>query len=411
LINGNRSGTVWPGDTVLQLGPVAGITSLPRSRYIARMAKASASTTRNSAQQAKVRPIPGVVVLFGPERLLILERTEALKAAILKAHGDVEVFVWNGESTAPAIILDECRAMSLAMTHKLVIVENADVMLKGSDEDDGDEAAAGPGKRKHGKSKRELMEDYSRAPDPSATLLLRANSWLVSTNLHKAILAEGGQVEACEELSDDQAAQWVVNRAVSQHKVAIEPEAAMAMVRAVGVGLGKLDSELSKLSISSLAAARRAGTDLSKAVITQHDVAELTGESREDEIWGLQSVVASGDVSAALVKLRSLLDVSLHDPVGLMISVQSMVRQIDGACRGMTAGERPESLLGRCKIWKLKDVVIRVARSMNPDRTAAMMRAVVEADSCLKSGQGNPRHVVEVLVLRVTQLFRSQLAR
>ncbi|MGQ0628622.1 MAG: hypothetical protein ACT4PL_11045, partial [Phycisphaerales bacterium] len=82
-----------------------------------------------AGKPAGTTTIPTVAVLHGPDRFTQLERTEAVKQAIATQHGAVEPVLFDGASAAPAVILDECRSLSLMQSFKLIIVDNADELL------------------------------------------------------------------------------------------------------------------------------------------------------------------------------------------------------------------------------------------------------------------------------------------
>jgi len=240
------------------------------------VAKAPAGTIELTADQR-------VVVLHGPEAFLRSLYTDQLKAALTKVHGEIEIVRHDGRACQAVDVLDDCRSFGLIQQHKLVIVDDADEFLKSSEDEESDGPPAAPGR----KSNRQLIESYCGSPSDSATLLLRCGTWR-GGKLDK-LIPEVGAVMACEELSDDRAVAWVGKRATSRYQATIDLATASLLVERLVTDLGRLDSELSKLSSA-------AGDG---KPITRQLVVELVGQSREEEVWGVQQTLLSGDARAA----------------------------------------------------------------------------------------------------------------
>src|ERR1051325_11697202 len=94
--------------------------------------------------------------------------------------------------------------------------------------------------------------------------------------------------------------------AKSRHRTSVEARAAAMLVDAVGNDLGRIDTELEKLAL----AAGGEGRPITPALVQS-----MTGLTREEEFWAIQSALLTGDAGAALAQLRELVEVSRHDPV------------------------------------------------------------------------------------------------
>lgn len=353
---------------------------------------------------AKAPAIPigaPVVVLHGEERFLHLEHTRLLRDALKKAHGEVDVVVFDGATASPADVLDECRSLGLMVTHKLVIVDAADDLLKAKGED-GEADAPAPAAvalGRAGKSARELFEAYCASPEPAATLLLRAESWLTKTKLHAAILSAGGAAVECAPLGDGEAARWAIECARAAHGVTLNPDAAGRLVAAIGTDMARLDSEIGKLSLTLLAGAQGAGGGGGQpsGPITLALVNEMVGESREDEAWSLQQAVLSGDPARAMADLHRALEIARHNPVLVNIVYLDLCKKLDGLCRGAPI-----------RLWGASASAIQGAsRALGPLTTARMLNTAVQADVKLKSGQADPVRLMESVTLQ----FASRLGR
>lgn len=325
----------------------------------------------------------------------MVQITEQIKAAIVKREGQVDVVVFDGATTKPADILDECRSMGLMMQPKLVIVENADQLLKESEEEEAGGAPAAKSRFAQ-RSPREIMEAYARQPESSATLVLRAEQWR-GGNLEKAITLAGGVVHKCEPMGEAQASAWAVQHAKSLGAT-ISPQTAEVLVELLGAELGRIASELQKLSI----AAGGQGAEISGALVRQ-----LVGASREEDAWSIQSVLLTGDVKASLENLHSRLDVSRVGPVVISLAYLDLARKLDGAARGLISKENPFAMRTRLRLWGLSEpAILAVAGRMGVQRTARLLAAATDADMRMKSGGGDQTHILEGL----TRIFAVAMA-
>ncbi|MBL0869152.1 MAG: DNA polymerase III subunit delta [Phycisphaerales bacterium] len=365
-----------------------------------RMAKAKGSSV--GAGGGTVPETARVVILHGQERFLILQHTDELRAALNAKHGGLEVFTFDGATVKPADVLDECRSLGLMMQPKMVVVENAELMLKGGEDEEGGEGGgtspAGAGRGRYvEKTARELFEGYAEAPEENATLVMRAATWRPG-KLDKAVEKGGGVVIKCEPVGSAAAVSWCETRAKKHHGVAIEREAAELLVENVGADLGRLDSELAKLGIAC--------SSRGEAAIGAGLVKEMVGASREEDAWSIQWAIMGGDAGAALKELRNRLDVARLSPVVISLACVDLARKLDGAVRGLAAKEHPSALAGRLKLWgPAQQAILAAAARMKATTTARLLEAAVKSDMRLKTGQGDQESIVEELTLRMTSVL------
>src|SRR5207253_8118234 len=74
-----------------------------------------------------------------PTSIYTLSLHDALPICELltKAHGEIDSFRFDGASASAAEVLDECRTFGLMRQQKLVIVDNADALLKSPEDVEG----------------------------------------------------------------------------------------------------------------------------------------------------------------------------------------------------------------------------------------------------------------------------------
>jgi DNA polymerase-3 subunit delta len=319
------------------------------------------------------------VILHGPELFLHVLHTQALREALARAGGQVDEVRFDGQSASPADVLDECRSFGLMAPRKLVVVDNADQLVK--------------------ESARPLFERYAQNPCEMATLVLRATRW--HPGRLDELVAKVGAVVRCEPPGPEEAVDRAVELARSRHNARLERDAAVALVERVGPDLGLLDSEIEKLAT----AATQPDQPGSASVITPALVSALTGRTREEEVWDIQQALLSGDAAQTLARLRDMLVISRHPTPALSWAFMDLARKLHSLSRAIHAGRNPWSLRQTLRLWgPSADRITEVSRRVDPDRALRLFRAAVEADARAKSGYGSAERGLEVLALRFAAL-------
>ncbi len=365
--------------------------------------KASATSAPKVAAGTRLTAATRVAILHGEDRFLQDEYIRLLREALAAALGGPDAFDvvrFDGAQGASIVadIFDECRSFGLMQQHKVILVENADLLLKKQDDDE-----AAPSKSRRGAPPvdvRRMMESYAAEPSDSATLVLRASGWRPG-NLDKAVaaLGERGAIIDCEALDPARAAGWATKRASLRHNTSIDPEAARLLIASIGTDLGRIDNELEKLAL----AAGGNGAPISAALVR-----EMTGVSREEEFWHLQSTLASGDAAASLGRMREMVEVSRHDPVVLTWSFTELARKIHAVRRLADAGQNVQPLVYKLKLFGDATSVFNAARAIPAPHAARLYDIAVDIDAANKSGRGDPIRNLEVLTVKFSSAIRPR---
>ncbi|MBL8763512.1 MAG: DNA polymerase III subunit delta [Phycisphaerae bacterium] len=327
---------------------------------------------RTETGDAPPGPEARIVVLHGPDEFLRGEHTRVLRESLAHAKGEVETVRFDGAASKPSEVLDECRTFGLMQQHKLVVVDDADQMLK--------------------EGTRDAFERYAREPAPDATLLLRARKWNPG-KLDGLILDSGGAIVECKPPDLRAARVWMIARAKTAHGLAVEPAAADLLLQCVGPDLGRLDTELAKLAVAGAPS------------VAASAVRELVGMTREEDLWRMQVRLLTGSPTDALRFIREALEVSRHPPVLVSYACTDLARKLHGASRGLKARENPFALAGRLKLWgESKDAVLRLAARVQPLRAARLFAQALKVDHSIKTGAGDPGRSLETLALRFAAL-------
>lgn len=319
------------------------------------------------------------VVLHGEEFFLRQLRTVALREALEKAQGRIDVVTFDGEKTPAHEVLDECRSFGLIATHKLVIVDSADQLVK--------------------EDSRPLFERYAQSiidarGDAPATLLLRAKSWRAG-NLDK-LIAQIGAVVKCEPLDEGTAIAWAVARCKKEFGGVLERDAAHLLVVRVGTDLGRLNAELGKL-----VAAAGEGDSGAPVPIGRELVSEFVGVSREEEIWSIQSLVLGATPAQALGALRSAIEVSRHPPTLVFFALTDLARKLHAAGHGLRQGMNAWQLKGPLKLWGGSgDAITAAAGRIAPASAHVLLDHTLECLVRSRTGLGEDVRLLERAVLK-----------
>lgn len=266
-------------------------------------------------------------------------------------------------------MLDECRSYGLLAQHKLVIVDQADQLVK--------------------EANRPLVERYAAHPSEGATLVLRADKW------HKGkldgLIESVGAIIECEPPSEPAAIKWARERAEKRYQSTIQESAAALLIERLGPDLGRIDSELAKLSTA-------AGPG---KPITADLVSLFVGLSREEEVWAIQATLLSGDAARILAQLREMLEVSRLPPTLISYAFIDLARKLHGLSAGIRAGMNPFTLKYPLKLWggSSVEILTPAASKADPRTVAAVLAACINSDVRQKTGLGTAERALEVTAL------------
>lgn len=322
------------------------------------MAKKPVPTSGSSSGGGTFDPAWRVVVYHGESGFLQTERTIALREAVEKHHGAVDVFTFDGLSAPVADVLDECRSFGLMAPHKLVVVDNAADVVK--------------------EDNRPLFERYFETPSDGATLVLRGGTW--RGGKLDAIIQKHGIVIECKHPDAPTAAAWAIKRAEKRHNAALTPDAARRLVTLLDGDLGRMDVELGKL------AAAGSGPD-GRATITPELVSQFVGDEREEDFWAIQSEFLTPDPEAVLSNLRYLLDVAREPTQRVQWALNDLARKVHAATRINAQGGNARNAGRALGIWGGGgERIFELASRATPSAAASLFMSCVNADKASKSG-------------------------
>ncbi|MCH2153649.1 MAG: hypothetical protein MK089_09950 [Phycisphaerales bacterium] len=327
------------------------------------------------------------LVLVCKDSFLRSHYTNEVVQQLESIHGEIDRFDFDGEDASPGDVLEELQAVGLLHTHKLIIVDKADRFMTGSPQSKGPSAA------------RQLLEKYVQAPSEGATLLMRAETWHAG-KLDKLIDVFKVSVE-----HEDAASNWCQQRATKAYDVPIEPAAADLLVRRVGLDLGRLDGELNKLA--AIVGDRNS--------ITEKDVREAVGASREEEAWAIKAAIVLDGPEQSLQTIREIFDLSssTRKDVPAFWAIIDLLRGLHAAScllkqglRGWDA-QQAAGIFDRRSDRKTAQQIMAFAQAIDPDEAALLLRQALELQTNLRRGIGDPRHALEGLTVVLADRLQS----
>ncbi|RMH12471.1 MAG: DNA polymerase III subunit delta [Planctomycetota bacterium] len=326
---------------------------------------------RRPAKPVALSPDDRFIILSGKETFLHHEHTSRLRDALKEKFGQLDVIRFDGQSVDVAAVLDECRSFGLLAAHKLVIVDDAEQLVR--------------------EDARPLFERYAQSPCEGATLVLRSSAW------RPGKLDKLATVIRCDPLKEPEAIGWAVRRARDAHGLTLEQPAAAELIGRTGTDLAHLDADLAKLALA--AADGRATRDI---------VRTLVAMTRQLEPWPLREALLSGSAERSIRHIRETLENTRNTEIPLLFACSNLARDLHSCVLAQQlriSQAELASRLGKKSPWQIKDAYA-AARKLDPSRTAALLKACTRADAHAKSGVGHTDRTLETLSVLFAQSMR-----
>ncbi len=332
------------------------------------MPGATPQTVRKQVTQGKPGPI---YLIVGDDEAEMSRLTAELSTLVedeLRAF-NLERLYAGERGVSPASIVESARTLPMMGDRRVVVVLRAERILKpkrrgqarGQEIDEGgaDEDAEPP-------SDVDVLEAYVRSPEPLTTLVLVASDVDRSRRLYKSLNKQASIVECwglkgARDAKVDlrqvaRTAEVLVKQAVAGAGQQIDAAAARLIAERAGTDIATLRGDLDRLLLYA------AG----KPKIDLNDVQEVvSGETAQDD-WAVTTAIQKGDTAEAL-------------------------RQIGLA---MEAGGIPLKILGQLG-WFVRERL----SAADPRRVRPSIEALFRTDVDLKSSGGDPRVLLERLVV------------
>ncbi len=296
------------------------------------------------------RDLPAVCLLLGDDEGEKRALVDAMLATIDEQVRLFNVDRFDADDAPIAQWLDAAQTLPVMAERRLIVVARAERRLQPARES------------RAGTTGIELLETYLEAPAPHAALVLVAGDLDERRRIVRRLVASA-EVVRCGELADaSDARAWIAARLVEADRHA-DPDAVRLLADVVGPAAGGLRGALDRLMLYAGDA----------STITSDDVRTVVGASGSgpNDDWGVARAIEQRDTARALREVALALD----------------------------AGAVPYMLLGQLA-W--------VARSrLDPARTGPAVDAVFRTDKALKQSGGEPRVLLERLVVQLCGAGRA----
>jgi DNA polymerase-3 subunit delta len=281
---------------------------------------------------------------------MLVGADDAEKAAVAGEFADVvdeglQAFnverMYGGETKVDHLI-DAVQTLPMMAPRRIVIVLEAERLLMPKKES------------KAAEEEQQRLEAFIESPPDHATVVFVCGPLDMRRRVPK-LLAKQAQVVDCGTIENETDADlWVKTRA-ARDKINLDPAAVRALVERAGLDIVRLRSGLERVALYAMG----------QPTITVDDVRQVVSAGPQaEEDFGIANAIRNGDAQEALRQLGASLD----------------------------AGAVPFVLMGQLR-W--------VAEKMAPQRVRPAVEAVFRTDLALKSSGGDPRILLERLVVEL----------
>ena len=318
-------------------------------------------------QIAERRPDPIYLIVGDDEAEMsrLAADVTALVEDELRAFNTERLYVEKGVTAAS--IVESARTLPMLGDRRVVVVLRGEKLLKPKRRG---KAAAEESGDPEGESAGDLdaLEEYVKRPEPQTTLVIVAADVDRTRRVYKA-LHKGATIVECWGLKsskDDRVdlrqtarvAEKLVRDAVAQAGQQIDAAAARLIAERAGADISKLRGDVDRLLLFT------AG----KAKIDLKDVQEVVSAETAQDDWAVTNAIQRGDAAEALRQLGLAMD--------------------GGAVSYMVLGQLA---------WFVREKLAMTA----PGRVAKAVDALFRTDQDLKSSGGDPRILLERLVVEL----------
>jgi DNA polymerase-3 subunit delta len=240
--------------------------------------------------------LPGVVLLYGPERFLLDRTLEKIRKKVLGEPNGLEEFntdLLEAKTATASQILSGAQQLPVMAERRLVIVKAVDEMAGG-----------------------EIKRLAASLPElPSTTVLVLTASWEKPKEIPAALQTETVCSVQCGPLTEDRVLSWLQGHAKSMG-LTLNPDAAEFLVRSSGGRLHALSREMEKLALM----------EHENGVIRLEAVREVSVGSAEAGLWDLTQAVEQRRIETSLLLLHRLLEEG-EPPVKILGSLARQFRR------------------------------------------------------------------------------------
>lgn len=266
-----------------------------------------------------------------------------------------------------AAVMDDLRTLPFLSDRRVVVIREADKFVT---------------------SHRDALEKYANAPAASSVLVLVCRSFPKTTRLYKAAAACGSRLVECKKLSARNLTDFVARECEARGK-RVGRDVAARLVDLTGQDQGVLAGEVEKLCLYSG----------DRNAITAADVDALVGLSREEKVFAVMDVAASGRLADALELWHQVLST---DPGAVYKALGGMAfkaRRWIAAQKMHASGSAVRAIAPKVMMWGREAELAALLKRLPLRRLKQLLAEIATLDAKAKSGVRSIETGVEALLI------------
>jgi DNA polymerase-3 subunit delta len=325
-------------------------------------------------------PAPPIVVIYGEDEDLKLQVLHQTLDELLPPPADRGLALLELDGTrreeeggpSYARVSDDLYTLPFLTERRVVVVRDADGFVRGS---------------------RERLEKYLEKPSPVGTLVLVCRSFPRNLKLARVIPQAGGRLHECPLLRGPAVIGFLMEEARIRGK-RLDQAAARRIADLIGPLRGALACEVEKLSLYVGG----------RPAITEQDVIELVGLSREEKIFAAMDAAGMGRLPQALRLWRQVLGTAGR-AVEYMATggIAFTLRKWRKAHRLLAQGHPPAVIAPQVQMWGRSQELETILNHLPPARVERLMIDLADLDAQAKTGAKSIENGVEALLARTAE--------
>jgi DNA polymerase III subunit delta len=310
--------------------------------------------------------------LYGPETFYQTEVIQALlQKWITDDNRDFNLETFDARESTVNHWLGSAKTLSFMGGTKLVVVRNLHEAVP-TDQD------------------AQALMDYAESPIPDVCLVITADKVDRKRKLFKTLTGLKTAV-ACEAPKENELTNWLRKRA-EEKGYSLSSDAARFLVNRVGARPGILAKELEKTLLY-------AGKNKS---VSERDVAEVVGESKQENVFALTDALKTKNPEKALHLLHNQIDHG-EEPIKILGTIAWQFRMIWEVKHYQKKNLPPSQI---AKVMGANPYVVDKAAQHTGRFSTQQLRngylELAKADRSLKSTTQNPLAVMQTLILNLS---------
>ena len=279
-----------------------------------------------------------------------------------------ERFYAGEKGVTPAVIVESARMLPMMSDRRVVVVSRAERLLKPKRRGKAADAGAAADEAGEGQPELDVLDDYVKAPVPEATLVLVAADVDRTRKIYKALQKhativecwglKGGRDAKVDLREAARLAADLVRRAAAAAGQEIEPGAVRLLAERAGTDIVRLRGDVERLLLFTAGA----------RTITLADARQIVSAETAQDDWAVTNAIQRKDAPGALRQLALALE----------------------------AGGVSYQILGQIA-WFVRERMV----TSDPRRVPGAVEALFRTDLELKSSVGDPRVLLERLVVEL----------